>query len=430
MRRIAQVIFGLILGAFAGSARAQEEADPENVRLGVVAEYAATPEAPVMARRIETDLTHNWGSARPDPRLPAGPFAARWSGSILVREPGSYRFFARTDGRVDLSVAGRAVPFGTDARPEPEAVELPPGLVTIAVVYRHERGPARFALEWSGPAFGREPLPAWVLYHEGQSEPDRDPFETGRRLADRLGCANCHTLLDLPAHRDLGPPLLDAGKAINRSWLATWLTDPSRLRPGSRMPGFGEHGFDPQKVADVLAFLADLPGSKPAESTGELKMALNVADPSRGRLLFRTIGCLGCHTRESEGLEFRFDERAAPDLSDLGRKRSASWIATYLARPNPRTPARHRPDLHLRSDDAAHLASYLVSDPPPEPIVPDLPEGDARRGREVVESSRCASCHEIAALETPAGGPPVECWLGPEGRLPLCRRAGGERPPL
>src|SRR5437867_2899066 len=71
-------------------------------------------------------------------------------------------------------------------------VKLPAGFASWTLTYRHDKGPARLAFDWEGPGFPREPLPARLLFHDPKSEPPPDRFEEGRRLADRLGCANCH----------------------------------------------------------------------------------------------------------------------------------------------------------------------------------------------------------------------------------------------
>ncbi|MBX6316486.1 MAG: c-type cytochrome, partial [Isosphaeraceae bacterium] len=177
------------------------------------------------------------------------------------------------------------------------------------------------------------------------------------------------------------------------------------------MPGFG---LDTHEVADLLAFLTEVAANAATTPvlTPEVQMALNVADPAKGRLLFRSVGCLGCHTRGDAAPDP--DDRAAPDLADLGRQRSASWLASYLTHPKKSgAPARHRFDLRLSPDAAAHLAAYLVSDPP-EPIPPpDLPRGDAARGRTLADRLRCASCHEIPGLKPLAADLPLRAGSNP-----------------
>ncbi len=175
--------------------------------------------------------------------------------------------------------------------------------------------------------FGREPIPARLFYHDASKPLEPDQFEEGRRLADRIGCANRHKLLDLPVQPNLGPPLTDAGRAVDPAWLDAWLAHPSTLRPGSRMPSFG-HGLSTAETADIRAYLSSV-APKSISVTPEATMALNVATPARGRLLFRSVGCLGCHT-EGRGPLGRVGR---PDLADLPRKRSLE-MAHSVPRPD------------------------------------------------------------------------------------------------
>jgi len=334
--------------------------------------------------------------------VPADGFLGRWSGALLIQSPGLHRFSARTDGAVTLKLAGRIV-LGSGAEGDPIAIDLPAGFAPLEMEYQHSRGGAHVAIDWSGPGFEREPLPGRLLFHDPSATPPIDRFEAGRRQADRLGCANCHTILDLPRHPHLGPPLAESGVAIAADWLGAWLSDPTRLRPRSRMPASG-HGLNHDQAADLAAFLASV-APRPKDSVAEVKMALNVARPDKGRLLFRSVGCLGCHTR-GEPAELP-DDPVAPDLADLGRKRTAPWLAEYLQHAKKGAPSKHRADLRLTTDDAAHLAVYLVSDPPltlpgvESPRDRDRPRGNATRGKELAGRLRCAACHDIPGLAAP-----------------------------
>lgn len=101
-------------------------------------------------------------------------------------------------------------------------VDLTDGLATIKVQYRHHQGQAHLAIDRRGPNFRRESLSVRFLTHnpdEDEAMPHPNLFETGRRRADRLGCANCQTVLDLPEHPHLGSDLADAARAIDPDWL-------------------------------------------------------------------------------------------------------------------------------------------------------------------------------------------------------------------
>jgi mono/diheme cytochrome c family protein len=381
-------------------AGAPDDDEPDLPAAGLIASFAPRGSNDPAAVRVLADLTARWGHGSPDARVPADGFRVRFAGTLLIQSPGSHRFFARTDGRVRLTLTGRIALDGQGGAFESHAIDLPAGFSPLVFEYEHDRGDSFMAIDWEGPGFAREPLPARLLFHEPGPVPRSDRFEEGRQQADRLGCANCHRLLDLPRHPHLGPPLSDAGRAIAPDWLNAWLIDPTRLRPRSRMPAFG-HGLDPAQVADLAAFLVSV-ASRPKEPIAEVKMALNVATPEKGRLLFRSIGCLGCHSRGVvpglPALTF------APDLADLGRKRTVSWLTDYLVHPRRGTPSQHRADLRLTADEAAHLATYLVTEAPPAPTAdaPGRASGKAERGRELAIRRRCAACHEIPGLDPPA----------------------------
>jgi mono/diheme cytochrome c family protein len=167
------------------------------------------------------------------------------------------------------------------------------------------------------------------------------------------------------------------------------------------MPAFG-HGFSPAEAADLAAFLASVAPKKAAPPTAEIQMALNVASRETGRLLFRSLGCLGCHgPGEGTGL----------DLSDLGRKRKAADVASYLVAPKGK-PARHRADFRLSADESAHLAAYLTAGARAGAQPADAPRGDVARGRALADRARCASCHDVPGLAPR----PADAPLGPGAR--------------
>jgi mono/diheme cytochrome c family protein len=364
--------------------------DPDALAPGVVVRFTSDAAPGVEAHRISPDFAWNWGSGSPDARLPAENFRLVATGSLLIQAPGAYRVFAESDGRVVIRINGVVVDSGPSSPP----IELRPGFVPIRLEYRHERGRARLAVQWEGPGFAREPLPARLLYHDPATAPPADRFEEGRRLADRLGCANCHATLDLPTHRALGPPLADSARSIEPRWLSAWLKDPASVRPRARMPAFGR-GLSDADAADLAAFLARMV-SKGQTATAEVRMALNVASPEKGRLLFHSLGCLGCHGRgEPRAVELP----VAPDLADVGRKRSPEAIAAYLEHPRSSKtpiPSKHRPDLHLTADESAQLAVFLSEGVErPNGINIPMKAGDPDRGQALVDRLRCTSCHAI-----------------------------------
>jgi mono/diheme cytochrome c family protein len=180
------------------------------------------------------------------------------------------------------------------------------------------------------------------------------------------------------------------------------------------MPSFG-NGLESGEVADLVAFLQSL-APRGRRVSDEVRMALNVADPARGQLLFRSLGCLGCHTRG--GPLASASERVGPDLTDLARKRTRAAIASLLEKPRNRPTGRHRPDLRLSADEAAHIAAYLTDAKlaQAEPAnTPQLPRGDAERGKGLAERLRCAACHALGGLKPTRPAIPLAAGVNPEG---------------
>lgn len=393
---------GLTVPSFAFATNQDDELETE--RPGLVATFSSPRDTKTTVKQVVPDLNSEWGPASPDARIPAAEFQGRWEGLLLIQAAGAHRFQARTDGEIELKVAGQVALKGTGTELQATPIELQVGFTPITLEYRHRRGEAHVAIDWEGPGFGREPIPARLLYHDATRPVEPDRFEQGRRLADRIGCANCHRILDLPVHRNQGPALADAGRAIDPHWLDAWLRAPQSVRPRSRMPAFG-HGFSAEESADLRAYLSSL-APQPLAVSSEAIMALNVASRERGQLLFRSLGCLGCHTKGEPPSE----EPAAPDLSDLPGKRSLQWLTAFLGPPRAnKTALKHRHDLRLKVDEAAHLALYLVSPRPgtgPDPSRPAAPtelrSGDIGRGKQLAERARCASCHTIPGLKPAA----------------------------
>jgi cytochrome c553 len=76
---------------------------------------------------------------------------------------------------------------------------------------------------------------------------------------------------------------------------------------------------------------------------------------ARGDAAFKRNGCYGCH------LIGKFGTPIGPDLSHVGRKYPAEYIARWLRDPALQRPSAHMPALELSDDDVKALAGYLGS---------------------------------------------------------------------
>ncbi len=150
-------------------------------------------------------------------------------------------------------------------------------------------------------------------------------------------------------------------------------------------------------AAQVVTFLTR-DASKRKPPVAELRMGLNVADPARGRTLFRSVGCLGCH----DDLESPSKTVAGSvDLRGLQAKRS-------VTRPSPNTwstPGGRSPagtDRACGSPPTRPPTSPSTSPGARPALRTHRPAETPDPAGAVIEASRCASCHEIKGLSAPA----------------------------
>jgi DnaK suppressor protein len=76
---------------------------------------------------------------------------------------------------------------------------------------------------------------------------------------------------------------------------------------------------------------------------------------ARGEAAFKSNGCYGCH------MVGKFGTPIGPDLSHVGTKYSADYLARWLRDPALQRPSAHMPALELTEADLRALAQYLGS---------------------------------------------------------------------
>lgn len=229
---------------------------------------------------------------------------------------------------------------------------------------------------------------------------DAPTAEGGRLLYNELGCANCHGgETGLPARR--GPELTGLTRRVQAEWLKKFLANPAAAHTGSAMPQLLV-ADKPEDIEAVVNYL----GSLKVESTAKSKPAGHV-NAMRGGELFHTFGCVACHAPQAD---FTPPEGAPKDAEyiyrsvsfpNLGEKWVLTTLAAFIIDPlKVRTDGR-MPKTAMETDDAVDIAGYLLhyessegkTAPGLEPFNADKALAD--RGRAIVTSARCASCHQL-----------------------------------
>jgi len=76
---------------------------------------------------------------------------------------------------------------------------------------------------------------------------------------------------------------------------------------------------------------------------------------ARGRRLFETHGCYGCHAIGDVGAT------TAPSLSRVGAKYSREYLARWIRETPPRGAVEHMPKIQLAEPELEALTAYLSS---------------------------------------------------------------------
>ena len=121
---------------------------------------------------------------------------------------------------------------------------------------------------------------------------------------------------------------------------------------------------------------------------------------SRGRELFETLGCHGCH--KVAGWEDL--RKVGPSLKAVGVKTDRDWVRHWLANPRAYNPTTKMPQFWFQSNSAdpdSRLRNTVEIDAVVEYLFshtetgrfPAPPAGDPERGRALIENVGCHGCH-------------------------------------
>ncbi|HEX3691629.1 MAG TPA: c-type cytochrome [Solirubrobacteraceae bacterium] len=155
-------------------------------------------------------------------------------------------------------------------------IDMIPGLRNRVLLYASKPGEyrgqcsqfcgvqhAHMALE----VFAQRPAAfrAWLSHQKRPAaSPTAGRAAAGRTLFMNAQCASCHTIAGTAAQGTVGPNLthvasrasLAADEIPNTpAWLAAWIRNPQKIKPGDRMPDLG---LSSPQVADLVAYLREL----------------------------------------------------------------------------------------------------------------------------------------------------------------------------
>jgi mono/diheme cytochrome c family protein len=210
------------------------------------------------------------------------------------------------------------------------------------------------------------------------------------------------------------PDLTGLGKRVRADWIATYLTEPYDLRPLLEESMF-RHNLDPKEIRDVaryFAAMADAPDPWGEGYVGPVAPAKpDDARLAKGRTLFQTKGCGGCHVlgNVKTGIDAKTLEAGkaqsllAPNLRFARERTRPEVIVDWIVDPKKVMPTTTMPAMGLSREDAEVLRDYIFHEDPalaPLPVVkePEAPKPLERtvaweEVKERVLGKVCVHCH-------------------------------------
>jgi cytochrome c2 len=271
---------------------------------------------------------------------------------------------------------------------------------------------------------------------------------TNSQIEARIDQLNTQARFLMQDQKKVGPNLKDARLKLRKEWIPVWLQDPQAFRPGTKMPtywyltGDKARGVivpvnqqeDERKAIAAYIWQSAFDGQLPPQQPG---------DKAHGEELFKTRGCLACHS-VGEG-EQKLGGEFAANLTRVGEKENYEYVVRWVHNPRERwapycpkekrdlTPEDYRkngkdfvfdttkhtrcpndgaelqvqnmtvmPNFRLADGDARDIATYLVS-LSPQANYPAAPFMDdpalASKGKTLIKQYGCAGCHEIRGFE-------------------------------
>jgi cbb3-type cytochrome oxidase cytochrome c subunit len=264
--------------------------------------------------------------------------------------------------------------------------------------------------------------------------PQAKKLQAGYQRITKYGCTGCHTIggegsigPDLSDERQVGPNLSHIAAKDAKEWVVKWIANPHAFRPDSRMPRFYGLGNNnsakedwPKNYAEIYAITHYLytKSTPPADFTEPSAKT----DPAKGKELFLQKGCLACHQHRpyaeadiqlfdkgSINRAYKLDPAATfdpqnfpekvrenaladfgPNLSNIaakfaGKPAGQRWLTNWIQAPERYHPKSLMPNLQLTPQDAADIASWLLSVPGEWPVTMDVPALDSKEVKVAVD---------------------------------------------
>ncbi len=283
----------------------------------------------------------------------------------------------------------------------------------------------RSTLAWEQPILPARYLEAGCGQCHQNQLTGTPQLNLGRQLLGRYGCVSCH-VLKTPEGRRLettrdAPSLEHIAEKTIREWVFAWLKNPQAYAVTATMPNFQ---FTDADARDITAFL--MSQSTPylvGQASGlSAQSAAPAADAAAGASVYGESFCASCHaTVNAAGMLVGGD--LGPELTRIGSKVKAEWLAEWLRNPKTYDPDTAMPHYRFDQKQLGPLRAFIEAKTDSDFLAnvhlePATPEQIAH-GKALVTERGCASCHEINGIKKPANFAPELTLVGSESLMKI-----------
>lgn len=189
----------------------------------------------------------------------------------------------------------------------------------------------------------------------------------GKGLFKRFGCYGCHKTEGFETAPRVAPDLTHLAAKSTPGWAWRWIENPKAFRPDTTMPRFfGQPNMDTDAdrqwqnaaIDGAVAYLFHFSGKHRYDPVPD------GGDAAKGKTVFQTSGCLGCHTVKEGDRTVGPAEKPrynVPDLSRIAEKTTPEWLYAWVRDPRHYYPDTRMPDLRLSDEEARDVTAYLAT---------------------------------------------------------------------
>ncbi len=301
------------------------------------------------------------------------------------------------------------------------------------------------------------------------SDTAKGSAKRGKELVEKVGCLGCHSVGDMKAS-DHGPNLSFTASKLSRKWLVSWLKDPKRMYPQTKMPNLR---LTDQEAADIAQYLLTLknpafekqplPKVQPAaldalvleelakkntKKDAEAMLAGMTAKQKEllvGKQMILFYGCFGCHDiagfedTKKTGTELTEEGSKGVEKFDFGfvpithtreaffRQKLSDPRAFDMGKVKAPQEKLKMPQFDLTPEQiellTLHLNSLTKNSVPMERRkILSEDEQWAEKGKHLVQNFNCRGCHVIHG----AGGD-IAATLSDKGLAPPSLQGEGKK---